>query len=32
MIGYMMKFEEGTGIPKYIQLYERLKEDILKES
>ena len=30
MIGYMMKFEEGTGIPKYIQLYERLKEDILK--
>ena len=30
MIGYMMKFEDGTGIPKYIQLYERLKEDILK--
>lgn len=30
MIGYMMTFEECSGVPKYIQLYERLKEDILK--
>jgi len=30
MIGFLMQFEEGTGVPKYMQLYQRLKEDMLK--
>lgn len=29
MIGYMMQFEEGSSVPKYIQLYERIKADVL---
>lgn len=31
MIGYLMNFDEHASRPKYMQLYERLKQDIIEE-